>query len=106
MKTINEAATTYADSLRVSDCELSAKQLEEYAILDFKAGVFFAQKWISVDEAKPIKQGCYFVKCKTSFPKNCDVVVAEYYEDNQMFYSESSDSPIYDATHWRPIDFS
>ena len=31
---------------------------------------------------------------------------AEFYEDNKTFYSESSDCPIHDVTHWRPIERS
>jgi len=68
-------------------------------------GVLDATRWIPVEERLPEKQGCYFVKCKTSFPKNCDVIVAEFYEDNQTFYSESSDYPIHDVISWRPIEF-
>ena len=70
----------------------------------FKAGVEFAQRWISVEDELPEEQGYYLVVAPHSFPKNCNVVVAEFYEDNKTFYSESSDSPIEDATHWRPIE--
>ena len=70
----------------------------------FYRGVLWANRWIDFEEEKPTDQGYYLVKCKTSYPKNCDVVVAEFYEDNQTFYSESSDSPIKDVTHWRPIE--
>ena len=70
----------------------------------FKAGVEFAQRWISVEDELPKEQGYYLVVAPHSFPKNCNVVVAEFYEDNKTFYSESSDSPIEDATHWRPIE--
>ena len=62
-------------------------------------------RWIPVEEKLPEKQGHYLVIAPKSFPKNCKVVVAEFYEDNNTFYSESSDCPIEDATHWRPIDF-
>ena len=58
-------------------------------------------RWIPVEEKLPGKQGHYLVKAPKSFPKNCIVVVAEFYEDNNTFYSESSDCPILDATHWR-----
>ena len=58
-------------------------------------------RWIPVEEKLPEKQGHYLVKAPKSFPKNCIVVVAEFYEDNNTFYSESSDCPIEDATHWR-----
>ena len=58
-------------------------------------------RWIPVEEKLPEKQGHYLVKAPKSFPKNCIVVVAEFYKDNNTFYSESSDCPIEDATHWR-----
>lgn len=72
----------------------------------FYRGVLWANHWFNFEEEKPTEQGCYIVKCKNSFPKNCDVVVAEFYEDNKTFYSESSDDPIHDVTHWRPIERS
>ena len=70
----------------------------------FYDGVEFAQRWISVKERLPEKQGHYLVIAPQSFPKNCKVVVAEFDEDAEMFYSESSDCPIYDASDWRPIE--
>ena len=71
----------------------------------FESGMLAAQRWIPVEEEKPKEQGHYLVIAPKSFPKNCKVVVAEFYEDNQMFYSESSDCPIPDVTHWRPIEY-
>lgn len=70
----------------------------------FSAGVEFAQEWIPVEEELPTVQGHYFVKCKVSYPKNCNIIVAEFYEDNKTFYSESLDCAIYDVTHWKPIN--
>ena len=58
---------------------------------------------ISVKERLPKTQGNYLVYCPTSFPKNCKWVVAEFYEDNQTFYSESNDNPITDVTHWSAL---
>jgi len=98
MKTIEEVAKEYASNLSSSE----VFQIQHGK--DFKSGVEFAQRWIPVEEDLPTKQGCYLVKCKNSFPKNCDVVVAEFYEDNHVFYSESGDYPIKDATHWRAIE--
>ena len=72
----------------------------------FFRGVLWANHWFDFEEVKPTEQGHYLVKCKTSYPKNCDVVVAEFYEDNKTFYSESSDCPLHDVTHWRPIERS
>jgi len=58
------------------------------------------QESISVEEKLPKNQGHYLVYCPNSFPKNCKWVVAEFYEDNKTFYSESSDEPLIDVTHW------
>ena len=99
MKTILEEAK--------ENCEYnqdSLRQYDKYFIEAFKDGVEFAQRWISVEDELPEEQGYYLVIAPHSFPKNCNVVVAEFYEDNKTFYSESSDSPIEDATHWRPIE--
>lgn len=97
MKTIKEAAEEYAKSY-------APVLFEDLAPSYFMAGVEFAQRWIPVSEELPTKQDHYFVKAPKSFPKNCIVVVAEFYEDNKMFYSESSDCPLPDVTHWRPIE--
>ena len=61
------------------------------------------QEWISVKERLPEGQGHYLVYCPQSFPKNYRGVVAEFYEDNKTFYSESSDYAIDDATHWMTL---
>lgn len=61
-------------------------------------------KWISVSERLPVcqpKKLCHcLVIAPKSFPKNCEVVVAEFYDDNNTFYSESGDNPMEDVTHW------
>ena len=93
MKTIEDVAFEYSETVEKPD-----------VINDFKHGIEFAQRWIPIEDEKPPEQGHYLVKCKNSFPKNCEVVVAEFYEDNETFYSESTDFPINDATHWRLID--
>ena len=72
----------------------------------YEDGIELAYRWIHPKVRLPSKQGHYLVKVKNSFPKNCDVVIAEFYEDNQTFYSESSDNPIDDVLFWRPITVS
>jgi len=61
-------------------------------------------KWVSVSERLPVcqpKKLCHcLVIAPRSFPKNCEVVVAEFYDDNNTFYSESGDNPMEDVTHW------
>jgi len=98
MKTIEEKLHQYLN-LPID------KEYRKGFSIGFKKGAQFVQRWIRIDEEKPTKQGHYLVKCKNSFPKNCDVVVAEFYEDNETFYSESTDCPINDVTHWRLIEF-
>ena len=99
MKKIEEGAEIYYQSNEYQ----KSNSLNRFDNI-FKAGVEFAQRWISVEDELPEEQGYYLVVAPHSFPKNCNVVVAEFYEDNKTFYSESSDSPIKDATHWRPIE--
>lgn len=70
---------------------------------DFDRVVEELIKWHKVEDKLPEEQGHYFVRVKNSFPKNCNVVVAEFYDDNNIFYSESSDEPIKDAIEWKPI---
>lgn len=54
----------------------------------------------NVKDKLPEKCGSYLVYAPKSFPKNSRFVVAEFYDDNKMFYSESSDSPMPDVTFW------
>lgn len=104
MKTIDEAAKeAVKNKVKNTDSECNIQRSVWYET-GFKEGAEFAQRWIHVEEELPKKQGHYFVKVLNSFPKNCNVVVAEFYEDNNNFYSESSDYPIHDAIAWRPIE--
>lgn len=49
-------------------------------------------------------EDCYVLLMTTSFPKNCFYVVAEWDNDAQCFYSESSDYPIEDWDYWKLIE--
>ena len=62
-----------------------------------------SKKIFSITEKLPEKQGCYLVYAPKSFPKNSRWLVAEFYEDNNTFYSESSDYAIEDVTHWTKL---
>ena len=59
--------------------------------------------WISIKDRLPEKQGHYLVKLTSSFPKNYRGIIAEFYEDNQEFYGESSEDVHEDATHWQEL---
>ncbi|MGV0982812.1 MAG: DUF551 domain-containing protein [Polynucleobacter sp.] len=58
---------------------------------------------ISVKDRLPATYGSYLVYAPQSFPKNSRFVVAEFYDDNNTFYSESSDSPMPDVTYWMEL---
>jgi hypothetical protein len=60
-------------------------------------------KLTSVKDGLPEKDGSYLVYAPKSFPKNSRFVVAEFYDDNDTFYSESSDEPMPDVTHWTTL---
>ena len=104
MKTIEEAAKDFEKENGEKIWFENDQMGSALCIESFKSGVDFAQRWIPISEEKPEKQGHYFVKVLNSFPKNCDVMVAEFYDDNHVFYCEHSDSSIHDVTHWRPIE--
>lgn len=57
-------------------------------------------EWFSVNERLPETDGSYLVWAPESFPKNSRCVVAEFYNDNQKFYSESGEYTMPDVTHW------
>lgn len=59
--------------------------------------------WISVNDRLPSKQDFYLVIAPKSFPKNCTMLIAEFYEDNNTFYSESGDNSLEDVTYWMPL---
>jgi hypothetical protein len=71
--------------------------------MGFNFGEELIMEWISVNDRLPEKQGHFLVIAPQSFPKNCVVVVAEFYDDNSTFYSESGDFPMTDVTYWSQI---
>ncbi len=60
----------------------------------------YTKELFKVKDRLPEKDGSYLVLAPKSFPKNSRFVVAEFYDDNNTFYSESSDEPMPDVTHW------
>ena len=72
----------------------------------FDAGYNEAKRWIPVGERLPCENGHYLVKVEYSFPKNCKVVVSEFYykEDGTGYFrSESTECVIEDVIEWREI---
>ena len=103
MKSIEEFKFEYVDNLEDKGI-LTKMDIIEQNLNAIDAGIEFTQRWIPVEEELPTEQGHYLVKVKNSFPKNCNVIVCEFYEDNQKFYCEYSDSPVHDAISWRHIE--
>ena len=91
-KTIEDVAKEFAEQ-GVWQCPVS-----------FKAGIKYAQRWISVEDELPKEQGYYLVIEKPTFPHNCNVVVAEFDENDKTFYYERVGLQIEYVTHWRPIE--
>ena len=111
MKTLEEAATDYQTKIYedvFEESSLSEQKLQ--CINDFKAGVAFAEEWISVEEELPVfdknklikgEQELYLVKmsigsisCKTTYK------VSFLIND----YRWNSESDWCYVTHWRPIN--
>lgn len=88
MKTIQEAAQEYAESQGYDTCDyVTKKDFEEYASIDFYAGVEFAQRWIPIEEELPDKD-------------NCDKCLWKNKDKIWFGTAWKSDKP----THWRPIE--
>ena len=104
MKTIEEAALEYANTKSSSDVFI------ESHIKDFKAGVEFAQRWISVDDVLP-EIGCtVFVKKEL---RQGDTWVQHIYSvSTRLAPSGEWESIKWSdvgftrgiVTHWRPIE--
>lgn len=88
MKTIKEAAHEYAESQGYDTCDyVTKKDFEEYARIDFYAGVEFAQRWIPIEEEMPD-----FLEHERCLWKN----------ENEVWFGSAHESQ--NPTHWRPIE--
>lgn len=65
-------------------------------LIVFEAGVEFDQRWISVEDELPTKEGRYLVKMTDDYMKVVSWVIGNY-------ESCWSCNPKY-ITHWRPIE--
>ena len=87
--------------------KVQALSKAEYThVSDIHVGNIPNNGWISVEDRLPelTKEVEYFlVIAPKSFPKNCEMLVAAYYNDANVFYSESGDNPMEDVTHWQPL---
>ena len=101
MKTIKQAKEEYSDSLKLANVNgVDKEEFEEYAQIDFQAGVEFAQRWIPVEEELP--------------PIDIDVILKYRYFDRPLYWVGTINT--IDRlehflkkhllfTHWRPIKY-
>lgn len=85
MKTIEEAAVDYAESLEGNDYTIETEAA-------FKAGAEFAQRWISVDEVLPEVSKQVIVKLPNDW-HTCTWLM----KDGTFAFNVK-------PTHWRPIE--
>ena len=95
MKTIEEAAKEYADKPGMSN----ERMFRSTTIADFKAGIEFAQRWISVEDDTPIFEGESYqvlVRGHRAHPEKVTCWTVGIAEDESIIRSV--------FTHWRPIE--
>jgi len=96
MKTIKEAAEEYAGFNKIG--------IVNDRIRAFKAGVEFAQRWISVEDELPeIKKERYQIFIKRAFK----IDPYEVFSINTLIKSKENLIEIFSefsVTHWRPIE--
>jgi hypothetical protein len=90
MKTINEAALEYLETVEVPD-----------VVNDFEHGVAFAQRWIPVEEQLPPNIKTILVRDNGISPIRSTAL----YKDG-VFYPDFNAISHKDVTHWRYIDFN
>ena len=93
MKTIDQAAEEYLQKCKENEIDL-------YMGDEFKAGVEFAQQWISVDDELPDKDNYnHIFLCKCYFPEINDLgFMTASWRGKQEWQKK-------EITHWRPIEF-
>jgi hypothetical protein len=96
MKSINQAAKEYAEM------RSSSPVFIENHITDFKEGVEFAQRWISVDDELPSDRETVLIKYLKDGKekKSCGQIVLYSIE----VYWQSGAWTQIPVTHWRHID--
>jgi len=96
MKTVDEAAREYAEkhTLKVG----ADRTKREFA---FKAGVAFAQRWVSVDEELPEDQDLVLVKTTRG---GYSTAYLHGKESGFIIYGEDAYVDFGEVTHWRAIE--
>ena len=110
MINLEQAAKEYAERMVDQCINVTIKNLKEYAYQDFKAGVSFAEEWISIKDELPDYDQPILTK---DIHGNYDLMylkmagdesVSDPDEDifiNGCMWYKLSDNLI---THWRPIN--
>jgi len=93
-KTVHVRADTWDSNAFIVLLENTADKINK---------VYEFNKWIPISKGLPKKQGHYLIRCPQSFPKNYKGVIAEFYEDDNSFYGEDSESVHEDVTHWMQL---
>ena len=98
MKSINQAAKEY------SEMRSSSPVFILFFISDFKSGVEFAQRWISVNDELPSNRETVLIKYLKDgkVKKSCGQIVLDSIE----IYWQSGSWTQIPVTHWRPIELS
>ena len=103
MKTIEEAATDFSKDIRENSLTGNNACKQQYQVgrkIGFKAGVEFAQRWISVEEELPetnefCESKICLIKCKYG------IDLGRYYSNkSRWFHAESN----FQVTHWRYVE--
>ena len=95
MKTIEQASVEYSKEQYDHD-PIMRFQCETH----FKAGIEFAQRWISVEEELPeLKEKQYSILAKT---KTNEYIVVNVFGDIE--YLRKGIFEYFNITHWRPIE--
>ena len=100
MKTIEELAKEFSNTKGSQSCKLMREvEYDTGRFVGFKAGVEFAQRWISVEEELPEYHGIdFYVLMKNERLDSDDINLGliEGIDDVENVYQY--------ATHWRPIE--
>ena len=96
MKTINEAASDYAEETKDTTNGMFYADSQDA----FKAGVEFAQRWISVEEELP--ETNEFEESRICLIKNRYAIdIGRYYSNKKRWFLSSSN---FKVTHWRYVE--
>ena len=114
MKTIEEAAREYAHCIWESWKEEHPSDYESnvyMSVHDFKAGVEYAQRWISVDDELPEESGFYLTKVSEKNVRNYPAKTRPAVLFYDLYYTGKKQTgrwmdidDVDGVKYWRPIE--